>query len=165
MSPKRRKPAPVGGVHSPAPAPLTNDPILRSTSRAVFALVLLFAFLLLWRGHNAPGGGFIAGLMTTCALILHRIANGTSALRTDPARLVPWGLALAFGTGLVPYLLGKPFLKSDYGYVTTALTGEFGWATALLFDLGVFLVVVGASLAIAYALISVNPQETVEGDE
>lgn len=165
MSPKRRKSAPVSGHNSPAPAPLTNDPILRSTSQAVFALVLLFAFLLLWRGHNAPGGGFIAGLMTTCALILHRIANGTSALRTDPARLVPWGLALAFGTGLVPYLLGKPFLKSDYGYITTALTGEFEWATALLFDLGVFLVVVGASLAIAYALISVHPQETVEGDE
>ncbi|WP_034387050.1 Na(+)/H(+) antiporter subunit B [Deinococcus sp. YIM 77859] len=159
MSPKRKHSA------APSTAPLTNDPVLRSVSRAVFALVLLFALLLLWRGHNAPGGGFIAGLMTACALILHRMATGESALRLDPIRLLPWGLALSFGTGLVPYLLGKPYLKSDYGYIKTPLTGEFEWATALLFDLGVYLLVVGSSLAIAYALTEVNPQETVEGDE
>ncbi|GMA13888.1 cation transporter [Deinococcus metallilatus] len=166
MSPRHKKPAPVPTTgSSPTTALLANDPILRTVSRAVFALVLLFAFLLLWRGHNAPGGGFIAGLMTVCALILHRIATGTSALRVDPIRLVPWGLALAFVTGLVPYLLGKPFLKSAFGYITTPLTGEFEWASALLFDFGVYLAVVGASLAIAYALIDVDPQERVEGDQ
>lgn len=164
MSPKRRRTAPLPRPGGAAAEPLAGDPILRSVSRAAFALVILFALLLLWRGHNAPGGGFIAGLMTTCALILHRMAYGHTALRLDPVRLVPWGLALSLVTGLVPYLLGKPFLKSDYGYVTTALTGEFEWATALLFDLGVYLVVVGASLAIAYGLIDVEPGETVEGD-
>ncbi|AIZ44366.1 cation transporter [Deinococcus radiopugnans] len=167
MSPRRAPKKAVKAAPSP-PRPgdlLINDPILKTISRAAFALVMLFALLLLWRGHNAPGGGFIAGLMTVCALILHRIANGDSALRVDPVKFIPWGLALSFTTGLVPYLLGRPFLKSDFGYLTTALTGEFEWATALLFDLGVYLVVVGAGLSLAYALIEVEPSERVEGDE
>jgi multicomponent Na+:H+ antiporter subunit B len=115
MSPGGQNPAPVppAADQGPTPAPLSGDPILRTVSRAVFALVLLFALLLLWRGHNAPGGGFIAGLMTACALILHRVAYGHTALRLDPALLL----------------------------------------------------VVGGSLAIAYALIEVSPQERVEGDE
>lgn len=150
---------------TPTPPPLSGDPILRTVSRAAFALVMVFALLLLWRGHNAPGGGFIAGLMTACALILHRIATGEAALRVNPAVLIPWGSALSFVTGLVPYLLGKPFLKTDFGYVTTALTGEFEWATAMLFDIGVFGVVVGSTMLIAESLIEVAPHERVEGDD
>ncbi|CAM3802599.1 MnhB domain-containing protein [Deinococcus frigens] len=166
MSPRRAAKRAVKAVADrPQPGDLLiNDPILKTISRAAFALVMLFALLLLWRGHNAPGGGFIAGLMTVGALILHRIANGDSALRLDPVKFIPWGLALSLTTGLVPYLLGRSFLKSDYGYITTALTGEFEWATALLFDLGVYLVVVGAGLSLAYALIEVEPTELVEGD-
>lgn len=147
----------------PAP-PSANDPILSSIARPAFALMMLLALLLLWRGHNLPGGGFIAGLLTVCALILQRIASGTSPITLEPLRLVPWGAGLAFATGLVPYLLGKPFLKSDYGYITTLLTGKFEWASALLFDFGVFLVVVGAALAITEALIEVKPQELTEDD-
>ncbi|WP_240738507.1 Na(+)/H(+) antiporter subunit B [Deinococcus fonticola] len=149
---------------TPAP-PLSGDPVLRTVSRAAFALIMLFALLLLWRGHNAPGGGFIAGLMTACALILHRMSTGTDALRrVNPITLIPIGVALSFATGLVPYLLGKPYLKTDYGYLTTPLTGEFEWATAMIFDIGVYLVVIGAGLGIAYALMDVNPQERVQED-
>lgn len=148
-----------------AQADMANDPVLAVTSRAAFALIVLFALLLLWRGHNAPGGGFIAGLMMVCAMLLNRMATGQDALRIPPMRLIPIGLAMSFVTGLVPYLLGKPFLKTDYGYITTALTGEFEWATAMIFDIGVFLVVLGAGLSIAGALREVQPTERVEGDE
>ncbi|KQR04431.1 MnhB domain-containing protein [Deinococcus sp. Leaf326] len=165
MSPKRKKPAPTIGVNSPAPPPLSGDPILRTVSRAAFALVMLFALLLLWRGHNAPGGGFIAGLMTVAALLLHRIATGRSALRVPPLTLIPFGVALSVLTGLVPYLLGQPFLKTAYGYITTPLTGEFEWATALIFDIGVYLTVVGSGLSIAENLAEVHPTERVEEDE
>ena len=89
--------------------------------------------------------------------IAQRVFN--TPLMVDPAK------ALAFLTGLVPYLFGGPYLKTAFGYVTTALTGEFEWATALLFDLGVFVAVVGAGLHICYALIEVNPTQRVEGDD
>ena len=148
----------------PAAPPSAEDPIVRTVVRAAFALLLLLAVLLLWRGHNAPGGGFIAGLLFAVSLTLQRIASGKRAIKLEPLRLIPWGAGLAFLTGLVPYLLGAPYLKSAYGYITTPLTGEFEWASALLFDLGVFAVVVGAALAISEALIEVRPAELVEDD-
>ena len=97
--------------------PLSGDPILRTVSRAAFALIKIFALLLLWRGHNAPGGGFIAGLMTVCALILHRMSTGTDALRRiDPISLVPVGTALSFircdDPSLVAQVLGSPVAES-----------------------------------------------------
>lgn len=153
------------GIPMIKPLQFSGDPIVQTTSRAAFALIMLFALLLLWRGHNAPGGGFIAGLMTVCALVLHRIATGQSALRTPPALLFALGLGLSFLTSVVPYLLGKPFLKTAFGYITTPLTGEFEWASALPFDIGVFLVVIGAGMSLVEALIDVRPNERVEGDE
>ncbi|MFC6592838.1 MnhB domain-containing protein [Deinococcus lacus] len=166
---ERAKPGRVrhqGGAQSTGraaiPPSVQNDPILRSVTRPAFALIMLLTLLLFWRGHQAPGGGFVGGAMTVCAVLLYRIAVGTSPLKFSPARLIPWGLGLSFMTGFVPYLLGKPFLKSDYGYLTTALTGEFEWASALLFDLGVFLLVIGGGLSIAFALIEVEPTEEVD---
>lgn len=128
------------------------DPVLRTVARAVFYLVIVFALHLLLRGHHLPGGGFIAGLTTAIAIILHRVAFDTDPFAMDPRRLIPAGLGLAALTGIVPMLLGYPFLKSAYGYLTTPLTGEFEWATAVAFDVGVFLTVVGASLTIVRVL-------------
>lgn len=141
-----------------------KDPVLRTVAQPAFALIMLLALLLFWRGHQLPGGGFVGGAMTVCALLLHRIATGHAPLKFDFARLIPVGLATAFVTGLVPYLTGRSFLKSDYGYLTTPVTGEFEWATALLFDLGVYLLVVGGGMAIAEALIDIHPTERVEED-
>ena len=134
------------------PAGSAYDPVLRTVARAVFYLVIVFALHLLLRGHHLPGGGFIAGLTTAIAIILHRVAFDADPFATDPRRLIPAGLGLAALTGIVPMLLGYPFLKSAYGYVTTPLTGEFEWATAVAFDVGVFLTVVGATLTIVRVL-------------
>lgn len=113
----------------------------------VFTLVALgFHFFL--RGHNAPGGGFIAGLLVAAAALLTRMARGERLLRFRTDRLIPWGLLVAVVTGVVPVLFGYGFLKSAYGYLTWPLIGEFEWATAVAFDAGVFLVVVGVTVTI-----------------
>lgn len=113
----------------------------------VFALVALgFHFFL--RGHNAPGGGFIAGLLVAAAALLVRMARGERLLRIRAGSLIPWGLLIATITGVVPMLFGYGFLKSAFGYLTWPLIGEFEWATAVAFDAGVFLVVVGVTVTI-----------------
>jgi len=126
--------------------------VLRTVARAVFFLVLLFALHLLWRGHNLPGGGFIAGLTTSAAMVLYRVAFGRPVTTINPRALLPWGLGVAGVTGLVPMLAGQPFLKSAFGYVTTPVTGEFEWATAFVFDVGVYLVVIGTTVGIVDTL-------------
>lgn len=162
------EPTEQGGIHSTGyeslASSVVNDPILRTVAQPAFALMAMFTLLLFWRGHQLPGGGFSGGAMMVCALLLHRIATGQGAVEFNFARLIPTGLAIAFVTGLVPFLVNGFFLQSDYGYLTTALTGKFEWATAMAFDLGVFLLVVGGGMTIAEELIDINPKETVEGD-
>jgi multicomponent Na+:H+ antiporter subunit B len=113
----------------------------------VFVLVFL-GFHLFLRGHNAPGGGFIAGLVVAVAALLSRIVLDRPFLNLQPQRLLPWGLLLALLPGVLPMLFGGAFLKSAYGYLTWPLIGEFEWSTAVVFDAGVFLVVVGTTLTI-----------------
>ncbi|CAA9584106.1 MAG: hypothetical protein AVDCRST_MAG86-3532 [uncultured Truepera sp.] len=113
----------------------------------VFVLVFL-GFHLFWRGHNAPGGGFIAGLVVAVAALLSRIVLDRPFLNVAPQRLLPLGLLLGLVPGVVPMLFGEAFLKSTYGYLTWPLIGEFEWASAVVFDAGVFLVVVGVTLTI-----------------
>ena len=132
--------------------PADHDPILRTVARAVFYLVLAFALHLFWRGHGAPGGGFIAGLVASSALVLYKIAFGADAANVKPRALLPLGLGVAALTGIAPMLLGAPFLTSAHGHLETAVTGDFEWATAVLFDAGVFLVVVGTTLSIVGVL-------------
>lgn len=113
----------------------------------VFTLVALgFHFFL--RGHNAPGGGFIAGLIVAASALLGRMARDLRLLTIRSETLVPVGLLVALVTGVVPMLFGAPFLRSAFGYVTLPLLGEIEWASAALFDAGVFLVVVGVTITI-----------------
>ncbi len=113
----------------------------------VFVLIALgFHFFL--RGHNAPGGGFIAGLIVAVAALLARMARDLRLLRIRAETLVPVGLLIALATGVAPMIWDGSFLQSDYGYLTWPWIGEFEWATAVAFDVGVFLVVIGTTITI-----------------
>jgi multicomponent K+:H+ antiporter subunit A len=133
-----------------------HPPIMATFTRLLLPLTLLVAVFILLRGHNLPGGGFIAGLITAVALIVQYLANGidwtASRLRTDMHRVVGAGLALATGTGLVAMGLGYPFLTSTFTHLHWPVVGEFELASAMAFDFGVFLVVVGATVLILVQL-------------
>ncbi|RUR57220.1 monovalent cation/H+ antiporter subunit A [Vreelandella populi] len=126
--------------------------ILTSISMTLLPLALLVSAFIFLRGHNQPGGGFIAGLITAVALILLYMARGVewAQARLDfpfqPVAIV--GVAIATLTGLGSWLFGYPFLTSAFSYFSLPLVGKFELATALLFDLGVYLAVVGATLMI-----------------
>jgi len=108
------------------------------------------------RGHNLPGGGFVAGLIFATALIVQYMVAGTewveAHLRLRPHRWIAWGLALACGTGLGAWLLGYPFLTSHTAHLVLPILGEIHVPSAFVFDLGVFLVVVGSTMLILVAL-------------
>jgi multicomponent K+:H+ antiporter subunit A len=130
--------------------------ILASFSRLLLPLALLVAIFVLLRGHNLPGGGFIAGLITAVALITQYLANGIAWTRPRMRpRLHPMigiGLLIATATGLASWAFGYPFLTSTFTHVHWPVVGEFELASAMLFDLGVFLVVVGVTLVILLRL-------------
>ncbi len=130
----------------------THPIILATFARLLLPLALLVSVFIFLRGHNLPGGGFIAGLITAIALIVQYLANGVSWTharlpeRTQP--LIAAGLGLALLTGLASWVFGRPFLTSAFGHMNWPLVGEFELASAMAFDMGVYLVVVGATLLI-----------------
>ncbi|TNF19870.1 MAG: monovalent cation/H+ antiporter subunit A [Rhodobacteraceae bacterium] len=117
-------------------------------TRVIMPVVLLVGFYIFWRGHNEPGGGFIAGLVVSIAVVMQYMASGfswTSArLRYPYHGVIGSGVLTAGLTGIGSWFVGKPFLTSDFTYVRIPPFQKFELATALLFDLGVFLAVVGA---------------------
>lgn len=123
--------------------------VLRTISRLHLHLITIASLFLLLRGHNEPGGGFIAGLMTSVAIVLQALAfDAQYAARLIPIReskLLAMGLSLALGTGLFAAVIGRPFLDHVFQYYTIPLYGEIQISTAVIFDIGVYLVVVGAT--------------------
>ncbi len=124
-------------------------------ARLMLPLAGVIAFYIFLRGHNEPGGGFIAGLVLAVALLLQFIANGQrwveARMATDFRLLIAGGLVIAGLTGMAAWWFGSPFLTSTYDYPWLPGVGGVPLASAALFDLGVFLVVVGATMV---ALIS-----------
>ncbi|WP_448580461.1 monovalent cation/H+ antiporter subunit A [Thermaurantiacus sp.] len=126
--------------------------MLRMMMQPLLPLALAISVYIFLRGHNLPGGGFIAGLLAAIALVLQYLAGGiafaSARLRIDFVRLLGAGLMLALVTGLVPMLLGHPFLKSAFVYIDPPLIDRFELASAAIFDLGIMMVVVGTILLV-----------------
>jgi multicomponent K+:H+ antiporter subunit A len=130
-----------------------SHPLLLSIlARLMLPLTMLVAVFVLLRGHNLPGGGFIAALVTAIALLLQYVANGVlwteARIRVNYRALAGTGILLAGLTGLGSWAFGFPFLTTSFGHFHLPLVGEIELATAMLFDLGVYLTVVGTVLLI-----------------
>jgi multicomponent K+:H+ antiporter subunit A len=130
--------------------------LLAMMARPLLSLVLLVAVFVFFRGHNLPGGGFIAALMTAVALILQFLAGGYDfarpRLRLDFYLMIAIGLGLGLLTGLGALVFDQPFLTSTFGHVHVPVVGEIELASAMAFDLGVYLTVIGVIMIIAIRL-------------
>lgn len=135
---------------------MTASLILRTAARAIVALMLLFSVFLLFRGHNEPGGGFIGGLVAATAFILYATAFDVTwarrVLGTEPQTMIGMGLLLAAGSGIIALVTGGQFLTGLWWEPTLPGYGTLHLSTVLLFDVGVFLVVVGITMLIVLTL-------------
>jgi multicomponent K+:H+ antiporter subunit A len=142
----------------------------------MFPVIIVLAAYLFLRGHDLPGGGFAAGVALSIGFLLQYLAGGTrwveDRLRILPVRWIGAGLLLSALTGIGSWLFGFPFLTSYFQYLELPLVGKVPAATALLFDLGVFSLVVGATVlmlvAIAHQSIRsdrVRPAKTTKVEE
>ena len=136
-----------------------DSPILRSGTRFLVPLMLLFSLFLLVRGHNEPGGGFVGGLVAATAIALVLLSEGLGEarrlLRVDPLALVAAGLLVALASGVPPLLRGWPYMTGLWLKVPLPVVGKVG--SPVIFDVGVYLVVLGIVLAILFALAEEEP--------
>jgi multicomponent K+:H+ antiporter subunit A len=134
--------------------------MLRQVARLILPLALVVTAYIFWRGHGLPGGGFIAGLITAVALVVQYMARGQGwaegVLRagggTRYTRWIGSGLLIATLTGIGAFVLGRPYLTSAHANPVLPLLGEAPLATAAIFDLGVYITVVGATMLMLSAL-------------
>jgi multicomponent K+:H+ antiporter subunit A len=130
----------------------SHPPILTMISQSLLPLALLVSFYIFLRGHNMPGGGFIAGLITSVAIIQQYIAHGVEwvkpRIKVDYQILISLGVLIAALTGVGSWFFDRPFMTTWFDYFDIPFIGEIELASALIFDLGVYLTVVGATLLI-----------------
>lgn len=121
-------------------------------AQMILPLALMVSIYILLRGHNLPGGGFIAGLITASAMILQYMTSGVDWVKErfdyNYQSVVAVGVMIALFTGLGSWFFGHAFLTSWFTHLDWPVVGEFEFATAMLFDIGVYLTVVGATLMI-----------------
>ena len=125
-------------------------------TRVLMPIAILVGVYIFLRGHNQPGGGFVAGLVIAIALLMQYMASGFAwtqeRKRIEYHTMIGLGVVIAGLTGVGSWLAGAPFLTSSYTYIHLPPIEEFELATAMLFDLGVFLTVLGAVMLMLYSL-------------
>ena len=128
--------------------------ILQTAVRYLIPVQVMLSIILFLRGHNAPGGGFVGGLVAAAAITLYAIAYGTPTARRvlplDPLTFIPVGLAMAVSSALYSALIGKTFMQNTWTEQEFPAIGALG--TPFFFDLGVYFVVVGVALMIVFTL-------------
>jgi multicomponent K+:H+ antiporter subunit A len=150
----------------------SNDPhpmMFEMVSQSLLPLAILVSVYIFLRGHNVPGGGFIAGLITSVAIIQQYIAHGVQWIKPRVKLNYQWiiagGILMATATGLGSWIFGKPFLSTWFDYFDLPWIGEFELASAMIFDLGVYLTVVGSVLLILANLGKLTTSERFEVKE
>ncbi len=128
--------------------------ILSTATRYLLPLLLLFSIFALLRGHNEPGGGFVGGLVASAAFTLfalaHDVERARAILPLNPRLLIAAGLLIAVTSGLIGMLFGEPFMTTAWDSREIPVVGKMG--TPLLFDVGVYLAVMGVALTIIFSL-------------
>jgi multicomponent Na+:H+ antiporter subunit A len=161
-------PLPVSANNSPAVGDVTwlrgsglRDPkhrslVLEVATRMIFPLIMVLSVYLFFAGHNTPGGGFAGGLTAGLALVLRYLAGGRyelgETLPLDAGKILGAGLGLSAGTAVASLLLGAPVLSSALIQVDLPVLGTVKFVTALFFDLGVYMIVVGLVLDVLRSL-------------
>lgn len=130
-----------------------DDLILKNVTKIVSFIILSFSIYIFFAGHNTPGGGFVGGLLSSASLVLMSLAYDLETMKKvlpiDFKKVTASGLLLAVGYGAGGMLFGQPFLTHTFGYYDLPFFGEnTELATATIFDLGVYLTVVGVTMTI-----------------
>lgn len=146
------------------PGPPIKLPVPADLAQLMFPLTLTVSLFLFLRGHNAPGGGFIAGLMLAVPLLIQYVIQGAASVESrfgfDYVRCIGLGLAVAALSGVGSMLLGYPFLTSGHVDLHLPLIGELPLASTLGFDIGVYLVVFGGAMLILSMMGTIKPSLT-----